>query len=75
MEGGGATARELDLEASGQGGSEAIGGEGRGVTTLKAGRLGAPFPGSLERLAGPAQPVQSSSDAGRTGRGRTGVED
>lgn len=41
---------ELGLEAVGQGAAQAIG----GVTTLWAGRLGAPFPGFLERLAGPA---------------------
>lgn len=29
------------------------------MTILRAGRLGVPFPGSLERLGGPARPVQS----------------
>lgn len=44
------------------------------LTAVRAGRLGAPFPGSPERLAGPAQPVQSSSDVGSTGTGKSGVE-
>ena len=40
------------------------------MTILGAGRLGAPLPGYLERLAGPALPAPSSSDAGRTGKVR-----
>lgn len=60
---------EMGLEAERQGGAQTI-----GVSTLRAERQGAPFPGYLERLARPARPVQSSADAGRTGRGRTGVE-
>lgn len=45
-----------------------------GRIVIRVGRWDTPFPESLERPARPAGPVLLSSGAGRTGRGRAGME-